>query len=156
MLSPGKIGHGNFFLPFSEIPINFRQSHKISANLYKPIKSYSKLKSPWANLTPPPPPPTPCGIGLTKLCDALLKTANSKVESDQDSTKNINDRELYVLQYLVGYVLSKLYTRLRNSKHFQSDESQKAMALFLVCRGDSNPDQKLVTELNRGGLLPKI
>ena len=48
------------FLPFSEIPIHFRKSHKISANLHKPIKSYSKLNSPWANLTPTP----QCGIGL--------------------------------------------------------------------------------------------
>ena len=60
MLTPGKIWRGKFFLPFSEILINFRKSHKISANLHKSIKSYSKLKSPWANLTSlPTPTPTP-------------------------------------------------------------------------------------------------
>ena len=89
---------------------------------------------------------------LMKLGNTLLHKLFSTEKEEEFAPKNLSDRELYCLQYLGGYVLSKLHSRLEKSKNFKSAPTQQAISLLLACRSTSNPDQKLVNALNRGGL----
>ena len=88
---------------------------------------------------------------LLKMCDYLDNRVSIN-ENDEIFTKSLSEKELAGMQYLGGYVLHKLYKKIRNSKNFQADKSQQSASILLACKSDSNPSVKLVSALSRGGL----
>lgn len=69
-------------------------------------------------------------------------------------TKNLNEQEVTVLQYLDGSIISnisQLYRKPNNSKNYQYEECQKALSFLLACKSgvEVNRNTELVTALNR-------
>ena len=93
---------------------------------------------------------------LMKLCDALwhngLKLSSKDLsDSTAVTSQGISDKEIESLQYLGGYVLHKLHSRLKRSKDSSSPGSQQGMSLLEAGRGQYAVGSFL-DELNRGGL----
>ena len=88
---------------------------------------------------------------LVKLADPLMIRFQNK-ESNQvveDNAHNISDRQLAGLQYIAGYVISKLY------KKIQKSNTKVTKAILEAAREHDEvitTNQKLVSALNRGGL----
>ena len=58
--------------------------------------------------------------------------------------------------YLSGYVIHRLHKQIKNSKRWNSSESQYCIAILEAAREtdtDYQSNQKLVSALNRGGLF---
>lgn len=55
------------------------------------------------------------------------------------------------MQYLGGYVLHKLHTKLKSSKSWDSHDHQQAPSILEAARGN-NITRNLVSALSRGGL----
>ena len=88
-----------------------------------------------------------------KLADILLIKNKKGSLPLELTTKNLNEKELAGLQCLGGYVLQKIFLKLKRSKNYKSDEYQQAMSILSAGRSNiPNPNVKLVNALNRGGL----
>jgi len=89
-----------------------------------------------------------------KASTILLAMSKGKNEIMlEESPRSISDRELAGLQYIGGYIIHKLHKKFKNSKNWQSTESQQSINILLVCK-TSVPceNQKLNAALSRGGL----
>lgn len=94
-------------------------------------------------------------IFTRKFGDILLCYINKKniPVNDDIITKNLNNKEILALQYLGGYVLSNMYQKCRNSKHFEHKDIQEKMALLKAGKAkNEDTNSKLVEALSRGGL----
>ena len=95
-------------------------------------------------------------VVLMKLAD-IIQADIVKEQGHIDNeihTKNLSEREVAALQYLGGYVISNLSKKIKNCKHYKSDECQQALALLTACKTSNDVDRslKLVSALNRGWL----
>ena len=91
---------------------------------------------------------------LTKLCTLLLGARKSKTKgNDNSEARIINDREIAGLQYLGGGIIRNLYSALRKSKKWKSEEFQNMMAVVKLFQNEEKPtSQKLISALDRNGL----
>lgn len=93
-----------------------------------------------------------------KLCDVILNhNLTEKIVEEEIMTRNLSERELFGLQYLGGYVLQKIYTKLRNSLHYEKEENKQSIAVLLSAKLEDPTklvNLKLVSALDRGGLWP--
>ncbi|XP_047142613.1 uncharacterized protein LOC124816919 [Hydra vulgaris] len=102
---------------------------------------------------------------LEKPCSTLISTAltdkilyyykTSFSENKSIELKPISAKELDGLQYLAGYVLSKFLKKAKNSKHYQSEETQAIISILNHCVLEKNLShgQRLIDVQNRGGLI---
>ena len=96
-----------------------------------------------------------CTLLATKLCDKVLtklKQNNTTSESKNTLSINITDRELDGLQYLGGYVVSKLLKKVKNSPKYNTAENQFIISILTNAKSEDIASQKLINTLNRGGL----
>ena len=90
---------------------------------------------------------------LTKLCTLLIGCKKQKVLVLNSELRSISSRELAGLHFLGGFILHNLYSGLRKSSHWKSDESQNIMAILKSLQDTKKPNnQKLVSALDRNGL----
>lgn len=67
--------------------------------------------------------------------------------------KSLSEKELAGLQYLGGYIFSKLHKKLTSSKHWKTEKLQKSLSLLEAAKLPAvDETQKLVSCLNKGGL----
>ncbi|XP_047122388.1 uncharacterized protein LOC101236338 [Hydra vulgaris] len=102
---------------------------------------------------------------LKKPCSTLISTAltdkilyyykTSFSENKSIELKPISAKELDGLQYLAGYILSKFLKKAKNSKHYQSEETQAITSILNHCVLEKNLShgQRLIDVQNRGGLI---
>ena len=57
-----------------------------------------------------------------KLRDVLLIKSKKAALPLKLTEKNINEKELAGLQYFGGYVIQKIFLKLKRSKNYKSDE----------------------------------
>ena len=101
---------------------------------------------------------TPASANLLafKLADVLLihfkESKMNEQTSENNSNIELNDKEKDSLQYLGGYVISNLFRKVKNSRHWKTSESQQMMAVLKAAKSDTVANQKLVNGLTRGGL----
>jgi len=90
----------------------------------------------------------------TKLADHMLSYSKKQgCTNSSTSGAKLTEKEMAGLQYIGGYVLSKLHHKLAQSKSGVSPESQQSMSILKAGREESiDASQKLVTCLSRGGL----
>ena len=62
---------------------------------------------------------------------------------EYDSVK-LSERELKSLQYIVGYVVHKLYSKFRFSKNKDCVCSKQCLSILLCCKIDSDDTQTLI------------
>ena len=90
---------------------------------------------------------------LTKLCTLLLGSRKSKTRETDSEARIINNREIAGLQYLGGGIIRNLYSALRKSKKWKSEEFQNMMAVVKLFQNEEKPtSQKLISALDRNGL----
>ena len=67
---------------------------------------------------------------LIKLSDFLM-IKHQQLEKGiiEDGVYNLSKRQLAGLQYLAGYVVHQLYKKIKNSRNWQSNESQCSIAI---------------------------
>lgn len=89
-----------------------------------------------------------------KLADHMLSYSKKQgCTNSSTSGAKLTEKEMAGLQYIGGYVLSKLHHKLAQSKSGVSPESQHSMSILKADREESiDASQKLVTCLSRGGL----
>lgn len=90
----------------------------------------------------------------TKLADHMLSHSKKQgCTNSSTSGAKLTEKEMAGLQYIGGYVLSKLHHKLAQLKSGVSPESQQSMSILKAGREESiDASQKLVTCLSRGGL----
>ena len=90
----------------------------------------------------------------TKLADHMLSYSKKQgCTNSSTSGAKLTEKEMAGLQYIGGYVLSKLHHKLAQSKSGVSPESQQSMSILKAGREESiDASQKLVTCLSHGGL----
>ena len=90
----------------------------------------------------------------TKLADHMLSYSKKQgCTNSSTSGAKLTEKEMAGLQYIGGYVLSKLHHKLAQSKSGVSPERQQSMSILKAGREESiDASQKLVTCLSRGGL----
>ena len=90
----------------------------------------------------------------TKLADHMLSYSKKQgCTNSSTSGAKLTEKEMARLQYIGGYVVSKLHHKLAQSKSGVSPESQQSMSILKAGREESiDASQKLVTCLSRGGL----
>ena len=57
-----------------------------------------------------------------------------------------------VLQYIVGYVVYKLYSKFKFSKNKDCVYPKQCLSILLCCKIDSDNTQTLINAKDRGGL----
>ena len=62
--------------------------------------------------------------------DVYLARNNEKKEVHSRYTKSLDDRELSELRYIGGHVLKKLNYKIRNSKNYDTFESQEGFSIL--------------------------
>ena len=62
---------------------------------------------------------------------------------EYDSVK-LSERELKSLQYIIGYVVHKLYSKFRFSKNKDYVCSKQCLSILLCCKIDSDDTQTLI------------
>ena len=70
---------------------------------------------------------------------------------EYDSVK-LSARELKSLQYIIGYVVHKLYSKFKFSKNKDCVCSKQCLSILLCCKIDSDDTQTLINTKDRGGL----
>ena len=50
--------------------------------------------------------------------------------SEQIRDQSVTEKEIHGLQYLGGYVLHNLYRKLKNSKHWKSEDHQQDISIL--------------------------
>ena len=90
----------------------------------------------------------------SKLAHVLLSERKKTHLKENISTdhKELSEREADALNYIGGYILHKLYKKLKNSKYYKLDEYQQAMALIKAGQLTEFSGNDLISCLNRGGL----
>ena len=92
---------------------------------------------------------------LSKLAEKLIYEIKSrgldKTTDDTGNEQKFEDRELYGLQYIAGYVIHTLYNKL---KYKTINPNQEVLSLLLTMKGteENLNDAKLIVALTRGGL----
>ena len=83
--------------------------------------------------------------------------STKKVHYDNPTIKynsvKLSERELKSLQYIVGYVVHKLYYKFKFSKNKDCVYSKQCLSIFLCCKVDNDDTQTLINAKNPGGLL---
>ena len=69
-----------------------------------------------------------------------------------ETTVAIPEKELKSLQYLAGFILHKLHSKFRFSKHVSTDYNKQCISILQACKVDSDVSQTLVNIRDRGGL----
>lgn len=91
----------------------------------------------------------------TKVADCLIAHSKQKDESPNPNIRTkLCDREMAGLQYIGGYVLHKLYSKVNNVYNPTAHTEQTASILKAGKAEDLHVagSQKLISSLNRGGL----
>ena len=70
---------------------------------------------------------------------------------EYDSVK-LSERELKSLQYIIGYVVHKLYSKFKFSKNKDCVCSKQCLSILLCCKIDSDDTQTLINTKDWGGL----
>ena len=97
-------------------------------------------------------------IIISKVTDRLLLNSKSGNENlpDLDKTDKVQDlseNEIHGLCYITGYILHKLFTKIKNSPKWNSGTNQQVISLLLATKTEDNKDHHaLMSKLNRGGL----
>lgn len=92
-------------------------------------------------------------IMATKFTQVVISSKNSqKIEKDI-TTKSLNEKEIAGMQYLGGYVLRKVFYKLKEK--IKSNENEQAKTLILSLRSVEDGDT-FTDELSRDGALWKI
>ena len=81
-----------------------------------------------------------------------MNFSSNEQTSENNSNIEISDKEKDSLQYLGGYVISNLFRKVKNLRHWKTSESQQMMAVLKAAKSDTVANQKLVNGLTRGGL----
>ena len=81
---------------------------------------------------------------LRELCNETENEVDFHVEVD------LTEKDKDCIKYLAGYCFRTLYTRIRSSRLWQSDNSQQCLSLLVAAKCDD--EQSLVDVKNRGGL----
>ena len=120
----------------------------IYANFYGSIiqnsnSYFSSLEQPLSNLL------------AKRLCDKLIASRSKPVEHDDATQIEISSRELDGLQYLSGYIISKLLKKSKNSKHYKNEEHQFNITVTSK-KAKKCVEQKLILSQSRGGLVAVI
>ena len=88
-----------------------------------------------------------------KFVEVVITSKNSEDTLREIVTKNLDEREIAGMQYLAGYVLRKVYMKLKCCPKNKSEESQQAMSLILAGKlTEKNIHPSFIDELSRGGL----
>ena len=99
-------------------------------------------------------------IIISKVTDRLLLNSKSGNENlpDLDKTDKVQDlseNEIHGLCYITGYILHKLFTKIKNSPKWNSGTNQQVISLLLATKEnceDNKDHHALMAKLNRGGL----
>ena len=99
-------------------------------------------------------------IIISKVTDRLLLNSKSGNENlpDLDKTDKVQDlseNEIHGLCYITGYILHKLFTKIKNSPKWNSGTNQQVISLLLATKEnceDNKDHHALMSKLNRGGL----
>jgi len=77
-----------------------------------------------------------------RLADNLLAFYRSPEQSAQDPPNPLTKPEIDALEYLSGYVVFKMLKKMRNSKLFKSEHSQRVISFLesLLVSGSENRD----------------
>ena len=87
-----------------------------------------------------------------KFVEMIIASKNKEGMPDEVCTKNVSEKEIAGMQYLAGYVLRKVFFKLR-SKTEKSEANQQAMSLILAAKtSEKKINLTYVEELSRGGL----
>ena len=99
-------------------------------------------------------------IIISKVTDRLLLKSKSGNENlpDLDKTdkaQDLSENEIHGLCYITGYILHKLFTKIKNSPKWNSGTNQQVISLLLATKEnceDNKDHHALMAKLNRGGL----
>ena len=87
-------------------------------------------------------------IIISKVTDRLLLNSKSGNENlpDLDKTDKVQDlseNEIHGLCYITGYILHKLFTKIKNSPKWNSGTNQQVISLLLATKEncEDNKDQ---------------
>ena len=85
-----------------------------------------------------------------------MHSSTKKVHYDKPKIKydsvKLSERKLKSLQYLVGYVFHKLYSKFKFSKTKDCVYSKHCLSILLCCKVDSDDTQILINAKDLGGL----
>ena len=79
-------------------------------------------------------------------------TSDGAASTSQTVKTKLSEKEGYVLQYITGHVIRKLYVKLRKSKNWSKSKFQQAIQLLKSFKIDATASYKLVQSRDRGGL----
>ena len=91
---------------------------------------------------------------LTEMSAVILSNLSDikpTIIESVNTTQKITDIERKSLQYLIGYIFQKLYTKFQSSKN-SFKYSQQCVFILLRCRDMEDNAQTLVSIRDRGGL----
>ena len=99
-------------------------------------------------------------IIINKVTGRLLLKSKSGKENfpDLDKTdiaQDLSEKEIHGLCYFTGYILHKLFTKMKNSPKWNSSTNQQVISLLLAIKEnceDNKDHHALMSKLNRGGL----
>ena len=82
--------------------------------------------------------------------------STKKVHIDNPTIKHdsvkLSERKLKSLQYTVGYVVHKLYSKFKFSKCKDCVYSKQCVSILVCCKIDSDDTQTLINSKDQGGL----
>ena len=88
-----------------------------------------------------------------KFVELLIASLNKKEIVENITIKNLTEKEVAGLQYLGGYVLRKIYMKLKLSEHNKLESNQQAMEILSTAKSTvQSPSPTYVEDLTRGGL----
>ena len=88
-----------------------------------------------------------------KLAEHIYNFKSKKETNEELFTKRLSKKELAGLQYISGYVVHKLYKKLKYSKHTSDTEQEESLAILLAMKSTvTGENMQLVDALSRGGL----
>ena len=95
---------------------------------------------------------------LKKLVDKLVAFRKERslptTNKEYEHITTLSNKETYGLLYIGGYVMHKLFEKMKNSKSFEEPNVQMAISFLNAGKlnEDNNDDYKLFDEITRGGL----
>jgi len=87
-----------------------------------------------------------------KLGDKLIGYYKKPMASPAPKPLEISQRELGSLQYISGYVITKLLKKTRNHKNYKTEECQAIITMLENMKTSEESYQRLIQTLDRGGL----
>ena len=98
-------------------------------------------------------------IIISKVTRLLLKSKSGNENlpdlDKTDTAQDLSEKEIHGLCYITGYILHKLFTKMKNSPKWNSGTSQQVISLLLTTKEsceDNKDHHALMSKLNRGGL----